>query len=235
MSKLLIFNYHKIYTDSKDFSDNGNPFWVSIEDFKNQLDFLIERRINVVSISDWKKGKTKGELSVALTFDDGYDSDLDHVKEELLERNLAASFYPICSLLKSVGYLSQDDLIELHESGFEIGSHSISHPKAETIDAKQWVLELSNSKSFLEDLLDSEVVTFAWPYGYLPKDYETLLKDSGYQNGLTTKKKLNNNPKSILLHRWNIKDTTSLKGFERIIFQKFPTFHLKSLLSRLKV
>lgn len=235
MTKLLIINYHKIYADQRDFSENGNRFWVSYSSFKDQLDFLSKRGINVVSISDWRRGLIQSEFAIALTFDDGFKSDISIVKDELIKRNFTASFYPICSVIDTPGHLSKKDLIELKNTGFDVGSHSYFHPLAKGLGQKDWYKELSNSKKYLEKILNAEVRSFAWPYGYLPKNNKNLISDVGYDIGLTTLKKINHDYKSKVLHRWNIKESTNLRVFENIINQKFPTFHLKSLLSRLKV
>ncbi len=85
---------------------------------------------------------------------------------------------------ESIGHahtlLTESQILELHEEGFEIGSHTLSHPKLPNIDSEQVWEELTKSRIVLEILLHSPVKSFAYPYGLTSKAVKQMVQDSGY-------------------------------------------------------
>ena len=72
-------------------------------------------------------------------------------------------------------YLSIDEIKEISEMGFEIGSHGVSHTLLSRLDKKNQKEELSSSKKFLEHLISKEnlqVLIFFYPL--------VLLKNESY-------------------------------------------------------
>ena len=67
----------------------------------------------------------------------------------------------------------------------EIGSHTFSHSliKDDT-DNKHKEIFLSRKK--LEYLIQQEITSFAWPYGYYTQKNSSLIKDLGYLNQVST-------------------------------------------------
>lgn len=106
---------------------------------------------------------------VAITFDDGY---VEHVKIARLLSNLEikATFYLTTHIkeLKSKKLLTvQPSLImEIAELGHEIGSHTCTHRDLRSCDTSTLSYELRYSKLFLEDLLGTEILGLAYPWGY---------------------------------------------------------------------
>ena len=56
---------------------------------------------------------------------------------------------------------------KLHSLGFEIGSHSLTHPYLSKIDPQKAWEEINTSKVILEDKLGTEIRAFCYPYGGL--------------------------------------------------------------------
>ena len=63
----------------------------------------------------------------------------------------------------------------------EIGSHTVTHPNLTLIPRDESRRELQNSKEKLEQLLGSEVVSFAYPYGALSASAKELAEEAGYR------------------------------------------------------
>lgn len=76
---------------------------------------------------------------------------------------------------------------ELHHLGFEIGSHSLTHPYLSKIDPKQAWEEIYTSKAILEDKLGSEITAFCYPYGDYDERIRDLVQKAGYKLAFTTK------------------------------------------------
>jgi len=89
-------------------------------------------------------------------------------------------------------YLSFDEIKEISEMGFEIGSHGVSHTLLSRLDKKKQKEELSSSKKFLEHLISKEINSFCYPYGG-KKSYNKhtlrLLKEVDYHNAISVEER----------------------------------------------
>ncbi len=83
--------------------------------------------------------------------------------------------------------LAADQLREMSAAGMEIGSHTCSHPDLSTLSLQQQTLELSESKHLLEDLLQTSVTGFAYPYGRYNEESLTAIKAAGYHWACSTR------------------------------------------------
>lgn len=113
---------------------------------------------------------------LSLTFDDGLKNHYDVVYPMLKGRGFNASFFVIANMEthESEEIMSFDNLLEMQENGFEIGSHSISHPYFTKLSESEAENELKNSKEILEKG-GLEINSFAFPY----MDYnEKLLRNA---------------------------------------------------------
>ena len=86
--------------------------------------------------------------------------------------------------------LTNDQLLELHHHGMEIGGHTVTHPILAKLDVDSARKEIADNKIALETILDQKLRFFAYPNGkpgqdYLPEHTE-ILKDMGYQAALST-------------------------------------------------
>jgi peptidoglycan/xylan/chitin deacetylase (PgdA/CDA1 family) len=137
--------------------------------------------------------------TVAITFDDCYGDNL-FAAQVLAEHKLPACF------LVPTGYVGTEALFEwdiglppmrnltwnevreIADLGFEIGSHSVTHPNFASISVAKARSELADSKKTIEDRLGKPVRWFAYPFGgksnfaphLLPDVYET-----GYEGCLS--------------------------------------------------
>lgn len=62
-------------------------------------------------------------------------------------------------------YLSVDEVLELHNSGMKIGSHAVTHRLLSKLNSTEMYTELESSKFLLEEITDSQVDEFCYPYG----------------------------------------------------------------------
>jgi peptidoglycan/xylan/chitin deacetylase (PgdA/CDA1 family) len=134
-------------------------------------------------------------IRIALTFDDGY---LEHFNTaRLLWRlGIKGTFFVITGLEKWRGKklltVEPERIKEMHEMGHEIGSHTSSHPNLLLTTETEVEDELSKSKSYLEGVIASRVVGFAYPWGLhneavknaVRKYYDYARVDSGFTCGM---------------------------------------------------
>jgi peptidoglycan/xylan/chitin deacetylase (PgdA/CDA1 family) len=86
--------------------------------------------------------------------------------------------------------MTSEQVIEMRRSGMLIGAHTVNHPILANLQAVQVRTEISESKKFLEVLLQENVRLFAYPNGKPNLDYQArdalIIKELGFDAALTT-------------------------------------------------
>lgn len=168
---------------------------------RSQLDYLSGRGWKCASLEDMVAGCGSGAATgdeFCITFDDGYLSVYEHAFPLLVRRNLAATVYVVADTIGGINewdrkrgdhiekMMSAAQVREMADAGFDIGSHTLSHPHLTDLSDDQLQLELSDSKKKLEDIIGREVAAFSYPYG----DYDSRVAEAavaaGYKNAVTT-------------------------------------------------
>ena len=143
---------------------------------------------------------------VALTFDDAYRSVLTRAKPILDRYGMRASVYVPTDWIgrgepmtwpgieqwlggphePELACMGWDELRELAGAGWEIGSHTRSHPRlAEIDDEAKLADELEGSRQVLEDGMGGPCVSIAYPYGSHDERVVAAAERAGYELGLT--------------------------------------------------
>jgi peptidoglycan/xylan/chitin deacetylase (PgdA/CDA1 family) len=199
---MIIINYHQIYSDTIEEIRISGKFGTGIEDFKKQLNFLIKHS----SLSN----------QLLLTFDDGFKSHFTEVKPLLLKHRLKGLFFPIPDKIGTEGYMTWEDLQDLSLSGFVIGAHGKSHQDLTKLDYQTLKQEIYDSKNILSSKLNIPIVDFSLPYGNYNHRTLIALKEAGFERVYTTLG-IKNNPESSLMHRWNVKEKTTIRQLNKMI------------------
>jgi len=186
-SPVPIFVYHSL-------DESGSKISLSPEIFRCQMEFLHSRGYRVYTVSEYtkliKEGGKIAKLAVVLTFDDGYANFLTAAAPVLREYGYRATVYiPVDFIgrqsdftsLVDLPLLSGNEIRNLAEEGFEIGSHSLSHSNLAKLTIDQARNEIVRSKCVLEDLTGKEVRTFSYLRGDYNWDIVELVKEAGYQ------------------------------------------------------
>lgn len=134
----------------------------------------------------------------ALTFDDAYCSVYEHAYPALAGSGLTATIYVVADQIggcnqwdygagdRRESLMTAGQIREMAEHGFEIGSHTRSHPHLTRLDDEQLRQELIGSKQRLEDLLGREITSLAYPYGNHDQRVISAARSAGYTNAVTT-------------------------------------------------
>lgn len=145
-----------------------NESWVTVEQFERVLDTVA------------------GREDVGLTFDDGNASDVEIALPRLVERDLAAEFFPLAGRIGQRGFLDADGLRELVEAGMSIGSHGWEHRDWRRLDARNARRELETAPKLLAELSGEPVHAYAPPFGAYDRRVLTRLRRSGATRVYTT-------------------------------------------------
>jgi peptidoglycan/xylan/chitin deacetylase (PgdA/CDA1 family) len=76
--------------------------------------------------------------------------------------------------------LGWDELRSLADGGWEVGSHTVSHPHLSAIDDEALERELRASREALEAGLQRSVLSIAYPYGDVDARVMVRTRDAGY-------------------------------------------------------
>ncbi len=96
-------------------------------------------------------------------FDDGNDTDYLIGRQIFAEHGAAASTAIITGLINAPGHLNASQILALRDSGWEIMSHTVTHPSLTGLDRHALEDELASSKSALE-ALGVKVRGLVYPY-----------------------------------------------------------------------
>jgi peptidoglycan/xylan/chitin deacetylase (PgdA/CDA1 family) len=123
-----------------------------------------------------------GGLFYSLTFDDGQASNYTEAFPALMELGLRATFFVVPTLVGTPGHVEWRQLREMVAAGMEIGSHSLTHPFLDRLDAAGLEREFGESKVIIEDRLGMAVRTASLPRGgRMPAGLEGILRRLGYR------------------------------------------------------
>lgn len=166
--------------------------------FRSELDHLIANGWEFASLNDVLEGQSTSANRFAITFDDGYLSVYNHAFPLLNERNMMGTVYVVADAIGGINewdhragdmresIITRAQMCEMADAGFEIGSHTLSHPHLTTISDDQLARELADSRHKLEDIIGKEVVSLSYPYGDRDPRVIRAAMDAGYKNAVST-------------------------------------------------
>ena len=188
-----VLMYHRVLEDSATHSAHG--IWVTAKRFAAQLRSLHKRGFQTITFRDFDKFM-RGEQAlparpIVLTFDDGYEDNYTIAFPLLRQYGYRAVIFVVTDAQHrtnfwdrgevSASLLHSRQLQDFSRQGFEIGSHTVTHARLTTISAPAAQKELEESKESLEQLLGSEILSFAYPYGALDAGVKHLVEEAGYR------------------------------------------------------
>lgn len=185
ISQIPILTYHS-FGPKPEFRENKTQlqYRVTVPVFEAQMKFLAEKKYQTITFADLIENQTSGkpipENAVVLTFDDGWKSQYEYAVPILEKYGFTGTFFIITNSTGAKSYMSFDELKELHAKGFEIASHTKSHPKLPTLDDVKLLEELQGSKKTLEDRVGITVTTIAYPYYAHDDRVMKVVQSAGY-------------------------------------------------------
>jgi peptidoglycan/xylan/chitin deacetylase (PgdA/CDA1 family) len=195
MNDRLVLCYHAV-----------SPTWpehvsVTPEDLDAHVRWLLRRRYRAATFAEAAERRSAGR-TLAVTFDDGYRSVHRHALPLLRRLGVAATVYVCPDLVGSplplanprwrggpheaeLEAMDWDELAELVEVGWEIGSHTRSHPMLTQLGDAELGAELRDSRSAIEDRLGRPCRSLAYPYGDVDARVAAAARDAGYAAAAT--------------------------------------------------
>jgi peptidoglycan/xylan/chitin deacetylase (PgdA/CDA1 family) len=199
--KIKVLLYHLVVND-KTFCGRNKYMSVHVDEFRKHLSFLERYGYTPITFEDYHLFLS-GDINlpkkpIVITFDDGYSETAKFTLPLLNEfgmkavyfvigdRKIKTSIWDIDYCGESLPLMTDEQILELHQAGFEIGSHSFKHGKLTALSHEESWEEISRSRMSLEILLNAPVRSFAYPYGLVNEETKNLVKDAGYIFGCST-------------------------------------------------
>ncbi len=180
-----VLNYHKI--------DKKRELGITVvnpRQFEKQIDYFVRKGYQFVTLSELFY--TKAEKTIAITFDDAYQNIFQYAYPILKKYNIPATLFIITDFIGAENnwdvnlggitymHLSEDEIKQLIQAGWEIGSHSISHRYLLNVSLAELESEIGTSKKKLEATFDKTVTFFAPPFGKMDARLLAICKKYNY-------------------------------------------------------
>ncbi len=183
-----ILMYHSVAEEEED------PYLLTVgpQRFAAQMGWLASRGWRGVSMRELLAAKASGlgGRLVGLTFDDGYADFARHVVPVLRGYGFTATAYVVADRLGGDNgwdtegprkqLLTVDQVRELAASGWEIGSHGLSHRALPGVRPEVLRAEVRDSRQALQDLVGGPVGGFCYPYGAVDEPATLAVEAAGY-------------------------------------------------------
>lgn len=226
IGSIPIINYHKVIPAFDIGITSRHP-----DQFYRDLQTLEQFNYQPITFKDVFSASNLPPNPIIITFDDGYEILLDYAIPTMLKFGFRGVIYIPTGFIGQYNnwdvqwgryrfkHLNQDHLLELQRSGFEIGSHGISHRSFPALSAKCLRCEIAGSKTYLQDLLQERVYSLSYPFGKFNRQTIIEASKAGYSCALASRhyKKVKESQKRYALKRFNIYRFDQTRQFKRKI------------------
>ncbi len=156
------------------------------------------------------RGEQTGKV-VGITFDDGYRNNLTEALPILKEFGFSATCYIISQMIGGINewdldkgipenpLMNKDEIREWTNEGMEIGSHTQHHMRLTECDEEKSRTEIIQSKADLEQLFQTVIEHFCYPWGDLNTTIQQITTEAGYLTATTTQRGRATNKQAPLL------------------------------------
>ena len=230
--KVPILMYHSI---SQTATPQFRPFTVSPRLFANQMAYLYQQGYKPITVTQFVTMRSQGDAAlpekpIVLTFDDGF-ADFYHEALPVLEQyGFPATLYVITAFVDGTSLwleregetkrriLTWQQLCEISMHGIECGAHSHSHPQLDVLHYEAARNEIFQSKRLLEEHLNQEVFSFAYPFGYFTRKIQQCVQKAGYTSACAVKHTTSSVTDNLFsLARLMVSASTSMEEFVALL------------------
>ncbi len=169
-------------------AESGNRYYVSVNKFRAQIQALRDWGYETITPSQLVDALIIGvqipERPVIITFDDGNLDIYQNAFPIMKEMGFVGTFYIVADTLQYNFSVNAEQLQELAENGWEIGSHGMTH-KDLTLDHSIARYEVQHSRVILQEITGEGIDTFAYPYGNTDDFVSIIVSEYGYRAGMS--------------------------------------------------
>jgi peptidoglycan/xylan/chitin deacetylase (PgdA/CDA1 family) len=226
-SQVPVLMYHSIGSrPTRPFRD----FVVEPAEFVDQMEALVDAGYRPATLTDCFSGSADGrDKQVVLTFDDAFEDFHSTVLPILTGLGLPATLYVPTAYVGGTSrwlwaegegdrpMMSWEGVAEAAASGVEIGSHSRTHPQLDLHRAGQLGSEVRDSRSELEDRLQCDVLSFAYPFGYYDSAVRAETVRAGYRSACAVRDLTSTRADPFAITRLTVRPGTGAPDLLRLL------------------
>jgi O-antigen biosynthesis protein len=205
-------------------------YTITAANFERQMRWLALAGYHPVTIGALVASRRGGAAlpprPVVITFDDGFEELLHHAVPVLQRRGFTATIFLIAGLMGGEGEWLRDEIGTaipimgwdsargLDAAGFELGAHTVSHPRLTSLEASAVRSEVADGRKLLEDRLGRAVTHFAYPFGAYDRAVRQAVIDAGYESACSTRRGRSPGDDDLFaLHRVSVYGHDSMASF----------------------
>ncbi len=191
---IKVLMYYKVVND--EFLRKIHWSYVSTTQLGRHLELLSTWGFTPITFNDYLLS-TRGELRlpkkpVILTFENGYRNTHRLAFPLLKSFGVNAVVFALGDRTirydewnRQMGFAPEelafdDELREMHEAGFEIGAHSLTHPDLTKLPEDRAWHEVAGAKNALEAVLLRPITSFSYPFGATNDRVRAIVSKAGY-------------------------------------------------------
>jgi peptidoglycan/xylan/chitin deacetylase (PgdA/CDA1 family) len=193
--RVPILTYHSLDT-------SGSVISTAPEKFRMQMKNLSDASFKVVKLRDLvthiRENRELPAKSVAITFDDGFQSIHDVALPVLKDHGYSATVFLVTSFcgknnrwkgqpdrIPSFDLLTWNQISKMKEQQIEFGVHTATHPDLTRLTGSEISEEIVGARQTLEDHTGEREIPFAYPYGK-ESDAARVLVESNFYAACST-------------------------------------------------
>lgn len=188
--------------------------------FARQMRYLHDQGYKAVTlrqvVNAWQGEETLPQKPVVISFDDGYPSHYQTAAPIMNEYRWVGLINADWNVLEKSSRLAAQVKL-LAAAGWEIGSHSLTHPDLTTLDAVGLEREVAGSRQTIEKELGVEIETFCYPAGRYDDTVVAAVEAAGYSSATTTDPGLAVKSELYRLKRVRVNGSTTLSQFAAML------------------
>ncbi|HSL31357.1 MAG TPA: polysaccharide deacetylase family protein [Anaerolineales bacterium] len=196
-------------------------YYISPEAFDRQMNLLYHWGYETISVEllvrAIREGASLPPKPVILTFDDGSESTYATALPIMQRYGFTGAAYVVLNYVGIPRHMNVDQIRSLHASGWEIGSHSLSHRDL-TLHPGRQENEIVESRRRLERLLGIPVLSFAYPFGAYDETSLQNVHSAGYIAAMGLGNETVQGSKNLFyLSRRPVRGTDDLRSFSLLL------------------
>ena len=205
---------------------------VRIRQFESQVRYLSQQNYQTISLERYITGDYKSSRQqplIIITFDDADESVYHHAFPILKAHGFTATLFVITDFVgknnswdanlggRCSRHLEWKQIKALVKEGWEIGSHTATHPDLVRLPSDQAETELRQSKEFISRQIDQPVRFLSYPFNRFEQRIISLAKQTGYAGccALSVPENLRKQHGDLAIPRQGVYLIDTLYGFQR--------------------
>ena len=192
--------YHRVINNSENEGIYGTYIYEDI--FRQHMQYLKDKNFDVITFEDlhkigWRNRFQRNKKYIMITFDDGYVDNYNLAFPILKEFGFKATIFLMGESTynewdvnaggeKKFELMDKFMIKEMQDYGIEFGAHTFNHPKLNKLSEEKIRHQIVDVKKPLEEKIEKEIITFAYPYGILNDYAKKMAREAGYTFTVST-------------------------------------------------